>query len=124
MTAQSSQFLLWFSSGYGIPNQIGSSIQLFNNSIVRAKNRGLDIKAVVWDKKIANVLDEVGIKNKWIHQSKLLHVKLMIIDKSIVIIGSHNYTKTAFDLNFEASVIINDKETAEKFIKFFEGFFY
>jgi len=109
---------LWY------PDQIGAQIQLFNSAIVRAKNRGLDIKAVVWDKKISKVLDELGIKNKWIHQSRLLHVKLMIIDQEIVIIGSHNYTKTAFDLNYEASVILRDPQTAIKFTSFFEGFLY
>lgn len=106
------------------PDQISDQIQIFNNSIVRAKQRGLDIKAVIWDKKISNILNQLGIRNKWIHQSKLLHAKLMIIDKKIVIIGSHNYTKTAFDFNFENSVILYDEKTALEFTKFFETFFY
>lgn len=109
---------LWY------PDQIGSTIQLFNNSIVRAKQRGLEVKAVVWNKKIGDMLNTIGIRAKWIGQSKLLHVKLMIIDNEIVILGSHNYTKNAFDINYEASVIINDQKTAETFKQFFDGFFY
>jgi len=106
------------------PDQIGTQIQIFNNSIVRAKNRGLDIKAVVWDKIISNKLNELNIQNKYIHDSRLLHAKLMIIDGQIAILGSHNYTKTAFDFNFENSVIIHDEKTAMEFTKFFETFFY
>lgn len=108
---------LWY------PDQIGSTIQLFNNSIIRAKQRGVEVKAVVWKREISDLLNKAGIKAKWIGQSKLLHVKLMIIDDKIVIIGSHNYTKNAFDINFEASVIISDQKTAETLRQFFDGFF-
>jgi len=121
--AKKSIYIMVYEWGW-YPDQIGTQIQIFNNSIVRAKQRGLDVKAVVWDKKISNILNELNIKNKYIHDSRLLHAKLMIIDKQITILGSHNYTKTAFDFNFESSVIIHDEKTAMDFIKFFETFFY
>lgn len=105
-------------------DQIGAQIQLFNNAIVRAKQKGLEVKAVVWDRKIFNLLSELGIRAKWVGESKLLHIKLMIIDDQITILGSHNYTKNAFDFNFESSVIIYDEKTAIEFKKFFETFFY
>ena len=106
------------------PDQIGSQIQIFNNAIVRAKQRGLDVKAVVFRKNIFNILRDLGIKVKWVGESKTLHVKLMIIDNQIVILGSHNYTKSAFDINYEASVIIYDEKAAEKFFEFFSTFCY
>lgn len=106
------------------PDQIGAQIQLFNNAIVRAKQRGLDVRAVVWDRKISELLKQLDIKNKWIGESRLLHIKLMIIDDLIAILGSHNYTKSAFDLNFETSVILFDEKTALEFKKFFDGFFF
>jgi len=106
------------------PDQIGAQIQLFNNAIVRAKQRGLDVRAVVWDRKISELLEQLEIKNKWIGESKLLHVKLMIIDDVIAILGSHNYTKSAFDQNFEASVILYNEKTALEFKKFFNSFFF
>ena len=121
--AKKSVYIIVYEWGW-YPDQIGTKIQLFNNSIVRAKQRGLDVKAVVWDKKIANILESQNIRVKYIHDSRLLHAKLMIIDKSITIIGSHNYTKTAFDFNFENSVILYDEKTATEFTKFFETFFY
>lgn len=104
------------------PDMIGARVQLFNNAIVRANQRGLDVKAVIWNRGIERILKEAGIKVKWIGQSRLMHVKLIIIDDLISIIGSHNYTKTAFDLNYEASVIIHNQEIAEKFRDFFEDF--
>lgn len=121
--AKKSVYIIVYEWGW-YPDQIGAQIQIFNNSIVRAKQRGLDVKAVVWDKKIANILESQNIETKYIHDSRLLHAKLMIIDRQIVIIGSHNYTKTAFDFNFENSVIINDEKTALEFTNFFETFFY
>jgi len=121
--AKKSVYIIVYEWGW-YPDQIGAQIQIFNNSIVRAKQRGLDVKAVVWDKKIADLLKKLGIGIKYVHESKLLHAKLMIIDRQITIIGSHNYTKTAFDLNFENSVILHDEKTAMEFTRFFETFFY
>lgn len=106
------------------PNEIGEKIQLFNNAIVRAKNRGVIVKAVVLKRLIAEILRREGIRVKRVESSKLLHAKLMIIDDEIVIVGSHNYTKNAFNINFEASVILRDEETTRKFKNYFENFFY
>ena len=105
-------------------NEIGEKIQLFNNAIIRANKRGVEVKAAVHKRLIAEILKRQGIRVKRIESSKLLHVKLMLIDDEIVIIGSHNYTKNAFNINFEASLIVRDKETALKFLNYFEGFFY
>lgn len=106
------------------PNEIGEKIQLFNNAIVRAKQKGVVVKAVVLKRLIAEILRREGIMVKRVESSKLLHAKLMIIDDKIVIVGSHNYTKNAFNINFEASVILRDEETTRKFKNYFENFFY
>ncbi len=106
------------------PNEIGEKIQLFNNAIVKAKNRGVVVKVVVLKRLIAEILRREGIMVKRIESSKLLHIKLMIIDNQIVIVGSHNYTKNAFNINFEASVILRDEETTKRFKDYFENFFY
>ncbi len=45
----------------------------------------------------------------------------MIIDEELCILGSHNYTKNAFNINFEMSVIIRNKEAVSKALKYFEN---
>lgn len=109
---------LWY------PDQIGANIQLFNNAIIRANNRGIEVRVCVNKRLIAEILRRAGVQVKRLQSSKSLHVKLMIIDNEITIIGSHNYTKNAFNINYEASVILRDEETARKFKEYFNPFFH
>ena len=104
-------------------NEIGEQIQIFNNAIVRAQQRGVSVKAIVYKQKIKNILDQQKIWARKLDSSKLMHVKLMMIDHETVIVGSHNYTKNAFNLNYELSLIIHDTGTAEKIRSDFEPFF-
>ena len=45
----------------------------------------------------------------------------MIIDNEIAILGSHNYTMSAFTINYEVSVIIQDKEVVNRLKTYFEN---
>lgn len=109
---------LWY------PNEIGSKIQIFNQAIVQANKRGIDVKVVVQKILIAEILRREEIKVKKIETSKTLHTKLMIIDDEIVILGSHNYTMNAFNINYEISVILYNEAILEKMIEYFKNFFY
>jgi len=109
---------LWY------PDEIGTQIQLFNNAIIRANNRGVNVRVCVQKHKIAEILKQAGVKVRRLQSSKSLHVKLMIIDNEITIVGSHNYTKNAFDINYEVSVILRNEETARKFKEYFNPFFH
>lgn len=106
------------------PNEIGESIQIFNSAIVRANNRGVKVNVVIQRRLIKTILQQLGINVLQLHTGKIFHVKLMIIDGRILIIGSHNYTKNAFNINHEASVIIEDEETIRKFQNYFSSFFH
>ncbi len=52
-----------------------------------------------------------------------LHSKMVIIDRSIVIFGSHNWTEAAFSYNKEVSFYIAESETVEKAISYFNGLY-
>ena len=104
-------------------NQLGSSIQLFNNAIIRAKKRGVEVKAVLKNQKISKKLKDQKIWVNEVDFSKTLHVKLIIIDNEIVILGSHNFTLNAFHINDEVSVIIRSPEIVEKLLKHFGDYF-
>jgi len=103
------------------PQDPGASCQLFNQSIVRAATRGVSIRAIVNNDQVLNILKSVGVSSKKLLTSRLVHSKLMIIDNSIVITGSHNYTQAAFSMNLELSVILDDVVDVSPFLSFFNN---
>lgn len=97
------------------PQDAGSPAQLFNQAVVRAQKRGVKVKVITNVYEVLEILRNQGCAVKKLLSSKLMHAKLMIIDNSVVIIGSHNYTQNAFTVNYELSVILKQAEldTAE-----------
>ena len=106
------------------PNEIGSKIQVFNQAIVQANKKNIKVKAVVHKALIAEILRREKIKVRKVESSKVLHTKLMIIDDDTVILGSHNYTMNAFNINYEVSVILHDEKIVLKLKQYFKNFFY
>lgn len=101
-------------------DQIGSDIQKFNNAIVVAKRKGIEVRAIVNSPNIASILNTSGITAKVFSSKRTLHVKNMLIDNETAIIGSHNYTMNAFTLNYEVSIITQKKEVVNRLRKFFD----
>jgi len=50
---------------------------------------------------------------------KYAHTKLLIIDAKTVVLGSHNWTNSAFGSNYEASIVIKDEATAFAYKDYF-----
>lgn len=105
------------------PNQVGLNVQKLNNTIILKAKEKIKIRVLINNDKIINILKENGIETKKLNSGKTLHTKLMIIDGKYTIIGSHNYTQNAFNLNHEASIINDDPETAKKFTEYFNNLF-
>lgn len=105
------------------PQHLASPAQLFNQSIVRAVRRGVNVRAISNNDQIHAILTEAGIKSKRAYSKRVMHVKLMIIDESTIIIGSHNYTQNAFQMNQEMSVILRDVGADNRFQKFFNNIY-
>jgi len=103
-------------------DQVGYSIQKFNQEIIQKAKSGVSVKAILNTKDTEKVLRENGVKTNIRDFGGLLHTKLMIIDDKIVVVGSHNYTYNAFETNFETSVIIDDEEIAQTFKTYFANF--
>ena len=102
-------------------NDPGNAVQLFNQSIIRAVRRGVKVEVIANNDKIVSVLNENGIVAKKIRDIGLIHAKLMIIDDNIVIMGSHNYTHSAFFVNQEISVALKNCEAVADFNLFFKS---
>lgn len=106
------------------PDDPGNPCQLFNASIVRAKNRGVEIKVISNIPDIVKRLKSLDIEAKKLLTPNLVHVKMMIIDEETFILGSHNYTQNAFTMNYEVSIILKNKEKASELVGFFNNLFF
>lgn len=104
------------------PNDAGNPCQLFNQAIVRAVGRGVRVDVITNNFDVVATLKEVGANAKKLITKNLVHAKLMLIDDKILILGSHNYTQSAFTMNFEVSVLIENSDNLSEFINYFNSF--
>jgi len=103
------------------PDQIGSSIQRFNNAIIIASKKNIDVKVITYATHTLRILSALGIETVKLPSRRPLHTKLMLIDEKIAILGSHNYTMNAFTINYEVSAIIQDEEVVKRLIQYFQN---
>ncbi|MDR3602096.1 MAG: phospholipase D-like domain-containing protein [Desulfosporosinus sp.] len=92
------------------------------DSVIAAKKRGVAVR-VITDKieakskseaKELTLLEGASIPIKENTHSGLMHMKVSIIDKSVVTTGSYNYTQNASTENDEVLVVIHDSGIASK----------
>jgi len=105
------------------PNEPGNPVQLFDQAIIRAKRRGIDISVVSNVQDVVGILKQQNIKAVRPNIAKLIHTKMILIDDKILVIGSHNLTQSAFTMNFELSVIVESETTLDRFAKYFDNLF-
>jgi len=113
--------IVFFWGWYG--NEPANPCQLFNSAIVRAVKRGVKIQACVNSRKIATPLIENGIQARIPVSKSLMHTKMVIIDDNILVLGSHNFSQSAFTTNFETSILIQGDDCIKKFSDFFDSIF-
>jgi len=105
------------------PQDPGAQVQLFNQAIVRAVRRGVKVRVIANNDQILNILNEQGCQAKRLISTKLVHAKMMILDNEKVVIGSHNYTQSAFQMNYEISVILEKPENISDYFSFFNNLY-
>ena len=105
------------------PQDPGASVQLFNQAIVRAVRRGVKVRVITNSGDIVSILNNLGCQAKKLVSKNLVHAKMIILDSEIVVIGSHNYTQSAFQMNYEISVILRDCENISDFFSFFNNLY-
>jgi phosphatidylserine/phosphatidylglycerophosphate/cardiolipin synthase-like enzyme len=103
------------------PNDMASSVQLFNQAFVRAVRRGVAIRAISNSQEIVDILNGVGISARKLRTPDLVHCKLINIDDSFSVMGSHNYSNSAFTKNFELSMICDNPDDISRFLSFFDS---
>ena len=71
--------------------------------------------------------DSTTIKDPPVHQyiryvsDQLLHAKVVIADRRLVYLGSHNLTGAAFDRNYESGILIESKTVADEYAAWIES---
>ncbi len=97
-----------------------SKVQKFNNEILYAIRRGVKVSAVVNSRIISDILKSNGVDVVVCDSSKVMHIKMCVFDSSFVILGSHNLTMNAFEINHEMSILTDDQDSIKKCELFFD----
>jgi len=96
------------------------------NAIIYAKRRGVKVRGVIESKGIKNSGSEYdrflknGIEVLPDGNPYNMHSKYIIIDDSVVITGSYNFSRNAQEFNDENVVIIFSKKLAQRYSENFE----
>ena len=99
----------------------------FAKSIIEAYNRGIKVRVIADDECVKNYgsdiyqLASVGITCKTDKSAQFhMHNKYAIIDESVIVTGSFNWTTQAINNNQENLLFYEDKEIASEYLKEFE----
>ncbi|MCD6131918.1 MAG: phospholipase D family protein [Candidatus Hydrothermae bacterium] len=103
------------------PDDIGASIQIFNQTILKKAKQGVRVRAILNNNQTGCILQNNNCEARIKNFKNLLHAKLMLIDDNISILGSHNYTKNAFERNLEVSIIIFNEKLNKIYREYFEN---
>jgi len=98
-----------------------SRVSVFNDAIFKAVARGVKVRAIVSSEKVKAVLEKMGVFVKVWPTDRRLHTKLLILDRFHIVLGSHNFTESAFSSNHELSCFFIVSEYENKFINYFEN---
>ncbi len=99
------------------------SVSLFNLAIRLAVARGVRVRCLVQNERVVSRLKDIGCDARMIHSKRILHTKMLIIDKVKVVLGSHNYTQSAFDSNHEASIYVTLANHENTLVQYFNNLF-
>ncbi len=105
------------------PNDPGNPVQLFNQAIIRAIRRNVKVEVVGNSNDTLKILKEQGAFCKKPLVKNLVHAKMIIFDEKHLVIGSHNFSQSAFTMNFEVSTYVPDCPDIENYLRFFNSLF-
>lgn len=104
-------------------NDPASAVSLFNAAVARAAARGVAVRCLVQNDGVVDLLRSIGCKARKLQSKKILHTKLIILDNTGIIIGSHNYTQHAFTSNHEASIYVQLSSADNGLVQYFSNLF-
>ncbi len=101
------------------------TLDSIGEALVKAKDRGIRVRVILESEKINRYseygrLKAAGVEVKLDRNRYLMHNKFMVIDGSVVLTGSFNYTWSADKKNDENLVVIVDGKIASAYESEFE----
>lgn len=100
--------------------------------LIEAHNRGVDIRVILEypkpeymkeegpeNQKAYESLKKAGIDVRFDSAERTTHNKVLIIDEETIIAGSHNYSFDGLKYNNETSLLLKDREKAERLTRYF-----
>jgi phosphatidylserine/phosphatidylglycerophosphate/cardiolipin synthase-like enzyme len=112
-------------------HESAGGMEKLNLAIVDACRRGVQVRVLMniesmghaitkINGRTATFLQQRGAVVKFGQVGVATHAKMIILDKRICVLGSHNYSKGAFTRNQEVSVLIEGGEGIRQFIDYHE----
>ena len=113
-------------------HESAGGVQKLNLALVAAARRGVKVRALLNIESMGHAITKIngrtlsflqryGMEAKMGQFGGVVHAKMMIIDDEVLVLGSHNYTKSAFSRNQEASIIVKGREDIMDYIRYFKG---
>lgn len=90
-------------------------------ALKEAKERGCVVRALVSSPTVKAHLEQYTLQAKILVTQKLMHAKMMLIDNTVAIVGSHNYTQSAFSTNIEVSLAVTLSSTQNELQSYFKN---
>ena len=122
--------ILMFQWGY-YAHEGGGMIQRLNYAIKSAIIRGVTARVLLHlggpadklrhiNSDVANHLRSWGAQVKFCSSSGVLHAKVLMIDKTIAVVGSHNFSKRSMGGNVEVSVLVEGGGDIRPLLEYFD----
>ena len=101
-------------------NEPEIGIQKLNIELLRAVRRGVIVRALVDTDALMRRFTSLGFNCRSVVNNRMLHTKAICVDRSSLVVGSHNLTKRANTDNYEVSILTQDFEPLAQFVDYFD----
>ena len=101
--------------------QLNHPVTKLTSALTKAVARGVRVRMLGANALTRAQLQGMGIKTKALYATKLVHAKVMCIDGNLAILGSHNFTQSAFSRNLEVSLVADLGAAAAQFQQYFDN---
>lgn len=113
-------------------HQAASPIQQFNLAVTAAAQRGVKVRVLMdiehYSHPITKIntrtekfLKRAGCEVRMARIGGRTHAKMIIVDRKILVVGSHNLCKSSLSSNAEVSITIADFPQIEEFCRYFDS---
>jgi phosphatidylserine/phosphatidylglycerophosphate/cardiolipin synthase-like enzyme len=123
---RSAQSSVWFQNQYINFRNTGEDFEEFQLLVQALKEKiakGLDIRIICRDlmkQQNVDILLALGFPRETMRFQRACHNKTIIVDRQVVMVGSHNWSNEGVKSNRDASLIFYDEEIAEYLAKIYE----